>query len=233
MSKSMRKTRLLLVGLFALLTAVFALPALAAQVSGATFTTDSTCSGVDLNIYGNKDDVYLMIKASDGTQGYDDTSNPGGEYKAWVGTESTFTNSNTKTDNFKVKPQDGGGPPPQATLHVRKYYDANANGQYDMGEIYLTGWKFRIHDNIDWIRYTPADMVVDPDEYWVSEFKPNETNWVGTDTGMAPNDPQTGMPTKYFNLADKDDVTAKFGNVCVGAVASRSASGPTTTARRS
>jgi hypothetical protein len=48
-----------------------------------------------------------------------------------------------------VKPQDGGGPPPQATLHVRKYYDANANGQYDMGEIYLTGWKFRIHDNID------------------------------------------------------------------------------------
>jgi hypothetical protein len=270
----MRKTRLLLVGLFALLTAAFALPALAAQVSGAIFTTDSTCSGVDLNIYGNKDDVYLnggpahqgaaglpdgyyyvqvtepggtllgtsvgstnetpvhvtngefdqcyqlsdiLIKASDGTQGYDDTSNPGGEYKAWVGTESPFTNSNTKTDNFKVKPQDGGGPPPQATLHVRKYYDANANGQYDMGEIYLTGWKFRIHDNIDWIRYTPADMVVDPDEYWVSEFKPNETNWIGTDTGMAPNDPQTGMPTKYYNLADKDDVTAKFGNVCVGA----------------
>jgi hypothetical protein len=267
----MRKTRLLLVGLFALLIAAFALPAFAAQVTGAIFTTDSTCSGVDLNIYGNKDDVYLnggpahpgaaglpdgdyyvqvtepdgtllgtsvgstdetpvhvtngefdqcyqlssiLNKASDQSQGYDDTSNPGGEYKAWVSTESTFTNSNTKTDNFKVK---AGGDVNQATLHVRKYYDANANGQYDSGEAYLTGWKFRIHDNIDWIRYTPADMVVDPDEYWVSEFKPIQTNWIATDAGTGANDPQTGMPTKYYNLADKDDVTAQFGNVCLGA----------------
>lgn len=267
----MRKTRLLLVSLFALLAVAFALPAFAAQVSGAIFTTDSNCSGVDLNIYGNKDDVYLnggpahpgaaglpdgdyyvqvtepdgtllgtsvgstnetpvhvtngefddcsqlsaiLIKASDQSQGYDTTTNPGGEYKAWVSTESTFTNSNTKTDNFKVK---AGGDVNQATLHVRKYYDANANGQYDNGEAYLTGWKFRIHDNIDWIRYTPADMVVDPDEYWVSEFKPIQTNWIGTDTGTGANDPQTGMPTKYYNLADKDDVTAQFGNVCLGA----------------
>jgi len=220
----MRKTRLLLVGLFALVT-VFALPALAAPLSGAIFTStlgpdNVHCSGVDLNIYGDKDEVYLnggpahpgaaglpdgdyyvqvtepdgtllgtsvgsasetpvhvtngefdqcyqlsdiLIKASDQSQGFDDTSNNGGEYKAWVSTEPTFTNSNTKTDNFKVKPQEGGGPPPQATLHVRKYYDAD--GQYTAGEAYLTGWKFRIHDNIDWIRYTPADMVVDPDEY--------------------------------------------------------------------
>jgi len=274
----MRKTRLLLVGLFALVT-VFALPALAAPLSGAIFTStlgpdNVHCSGVDLNIYGDKAEVYLnggpahpgaaglpdgdyyvqvtepdgtllgtsvgsasetpvhvtngefdqcyqlsdiLIKASDQSRGYDDTSNNGGEYKAWVSTEPTFTNSNTKTDNFKVKPQEGGGPPPQATLHVRKYYDADADGQYTAGEAYLTGWKFRIHDNIDWIRYTPADMVVDPDEYWVSEFKPNETNWIATDAGTGANDSLTGMPTKYYNLADKDDVTAKFGNVCVGA----------------
>jgi len=31
----------------------------ATPVSGAIFTTDSTCSGVDLNIYGSKADVYL------------------------------------------------------------------------------------------------------------------------------------------------------------------------------
>src|SRR5262245_29103338 len=28
-------------------------------ISGAIFTTDSTCSGVDLNIYQSKDDVYI------------------------------------------------------------------------------------------------------------------------------------------------------------------------------
>src|SRR5881296_3154089 len=31
----------------------------AAPLPGAIFTTDSTCSGVDLNIYGSKGDVYL------------------------------------------------------------------------------------------------------------------------------------------------------------------------------
>ncbi len=50
----MRKTRLLLVGLFALLVVAFAL---AAQLLGAIFTTDSTCSGVDLNIYEDKGEV--------------------------------------------------------------------------------------------------------------------------------------------------------------------------------
>src|SRR5215213_11105838 len=28
-------------------------------ISGAIFTTDSTCTGVNLNIYGDKGDVYL------------------------------------------------------------------------------------------------------------------------------------------------------------------------------
>jgi hypothetical protein len=53
----MRKTRLLLVGLFALLVAAFAVPAFAAPLSGAIFTTDSTCTGTNVNIFGSKDDV--------------------------------------------------------------------------------------------------------------------------------------------------------------------------------
>src|SRR5207249_4191072 len=116
----------------------------AAPLSGAIFTTDSICSGVDLNIYASKDDVYInggpehpgaaslpdgsyyvqvtnpsgslvlgtsvgsgnetpfvvvggepadcyqlsgiLNSASSGftTPGYDDTDNPGGEYKVWV-----------------------------------------------------------------------------------------------------------------------------------------------------
>lgn len=265
-----RTLRVALVALMALLAAAFALPAFAAApLPGAIFTTDATCSGVDLNIYESKDDVYLnggpahpraaglpdgdyyvqvtepdgtvlgkssgaavtvsggefaqcyqlstiLVKASDSTPGYDDTSNPGGEYKAWVSTDSNFDPSNSKTDNFKVK-AGGGEPQNQATLHVRKYYDANANGQYDSGEAYLPNWKFRIHDGIDWIRYTPADMIVDPDQYWISEFKPVETNWIPTDTGTGPVDNETGTPTKTYTLAGLDDETAQFGNVCVGA----------------
>src|SRR6266404_4820074 len=141
---------------FATATPAFADPPL----PGAVFTTDLVCSGVDLNIYGAKTDVFLnggpkhvgaaslpdgsyyvritdpsgatllgtsvgsvndkpytvingvsaciqlwnvLIKGSDGTQGYDDTPNNGGEYKVWVSNEMSFVNNSTKTDNFKVR----------------------------------------------------------------------------------------------------------------------------------
>jgi hypothetical protein len=268
--------RLTLAGLLALVVlALSAAVAFAAPpLSGAIFTTDQGCNGVNINIFGDKDAVYLdggpthpgaaglpegdyyaqvtepdgtllgtsvssgndtpihvnpngdfaecyqlstiLIKTSDSTPGYDDTSNPGGEYKVWVSTVSTFDENSAKTDNFKVK-EGGGEPQNQATLHVSKYYDANANGLYDSGEALLTGWKFHIHDEIDWIRFTPADLILDPDKYWVSEFKPVQSNWIATDTGTGAVDNQTGTPTKEYSLAGGADETARFGNVCVGA----------------
>lgn len=49
--------------------------------------------------------VYnMLVRASDGTTGYDDTGNGGGEYKLWVSNESSFANNSSKTDNFKVTP---------------------------------------------------------------------------------------------------------------------------------
>src|ERR671932_147284 len=55
-----RKPRLLILSLVALVAALVAVPVLAAPpLPGAIFTTDSTCSGVDLNIYGDQGDVYL------------------------------------------------------------------------------------------------------------------------------------------------------------------------------
>jgi hypothetical protein len=269
-------------------TLVMAVPVLAADpISGAIFTTNSDCSGVDLNIYGDKDEVYLnggpahpgaaglpdgdyyvkvtepngtllgtsvrsanetpvhvtggefdqcyklsdiLIKNSDQSQGYDDTTNSGGEYKAWVSTVSTFDNDLSKTDNFKVKPQEGGGPPPQGTLHIRKYYDANANGLYDTGETYLTGWKFRIHDHVDWVRYTPANMVLDAstplNTYYVSEYMPLQSNWIETDPSTGPIDTAssmevppvsaTGTRVQQITLNNGDDETLQFGNVCLG-----------------
>jgi hypothetical protein len=256
----MRKTRLLLVGLFALIAAAFALPAFAAPpLPGAIFITDSTCTGTNLNIYGDKGDVYLdggpthpgaaglpdgnyyvqltepngtvlgksngqpvsvsggefaqcyqlssiLNTASSGftTAGYDTTTNPGGEYKVWVSSVSTFDNNSTKTDNFKVDTENPTNPP-KATLHVRKFYDANANGLNDDGQL-INGWKTQIQDNIDYIRFTPVDITVAPDEYTVTEFMPIETNWQ-----------QTTPNSVMVTLADTDDKTVEFGNLCTGA----------------
>jgi hypothetical protein len=239
-------------------------------VPGAIFTTDSTCNGVDLNIYGDKHEVYLdggpahpgaaslppgdyYVQATDpsgacvlGTSvpnrpfhvnadgsvpciqlcqvltngdgacaangvdpncGYNDTTNPGGEYKVWVSNVDTFDNSSTKTDNFKVR--GGGGPPPEtATLCVLKFYDANANGVFDGGEQQIQGWQYQVFadDNLIIQAETYHCSVVDPGTYHVIEGTPLENNWIHT------------TATKVdITLAGTDTQTAEFGNVCLGA----------------
>ena len=247
---------------FLAIAAIFAAPTvLRAQVTGAVFTTDSTCSGVDLNIYGSKDDVYInggpahpgaaglpdgsycvQVTSPDGTvlgvsapgavtvsggefvscyqlsgilktassgfttAGYDDTNNPGGEYKVWVSTDCDFINSSTKTDNFKVR-NGGGGPGDTATLCVTKFYDANANGVKDGNEQDITGWLFQVFadDNLQLTRFTPRCLVLDPGTYKVIEGTPIELNWVHT------------MPTEVdVTLAAGDTKNVSFGNVCLG-----------------
>jgi hypothetical protein len=224
-------------------------PAFAAGFTGAIYTTDVGCTGVNINLFADKGDVYLdggpagsgsglddgfyyvkvtepngaplgasgvnapvgvsggkfiqcyqlwsiVMKASDGTQGYDDTTNPGGEYKVWVSPDSDFARS--KTDNFKVK----AGVTP-AELKVLKFYDANANGLNDDGQL-ITGWKVRIYDGLDWIRFTPVDLFLDPDTYTVDEFAPLETNWMAT----TPASVAVTLPPP---------ATVEFGNLCLGA----------------
>jgi hypothetical protein len=136
-------------------------------------------------------------------QGYDTTPNNGGEYKVWASQDPNFTNSDTKTDNFKVR--QGLLEDEPATLNVIKFYDANANGLNDDAQL-ITGWKIRIHDGIDLDRYTPVSVVVDPDTYSVSEYAPIETNWVST----------TPNPV-LVTLLPGDSQTVVFGNLCLGA----------------
>jgi hypothetical protein len=236
---------------------------------GAIFTTDSTCSGVDLNIYGAKSEVYLdggpahpgaaslpdgnyyvqvtdpsgacvlgtsvgaadpqPFKVSNNGQtipciqlcavlingpgacaangvdpncGYNDTTNPGGEYKVWVSNESSFTDNSTKTDNFKVK----ANPPPPVTLCVDKFYDANVNGVKDPGEVSINGWLFHLFadDNLYLIRESPFCVVVDPGSYHVIESDPIERNWLHTTAADV-----------YVTLPP--DANLEFGNVCLGA----------------
>ena len=235
--------------------------ALAEPMHGAIFTTDSTCAGVNLNIYPSKDAVYLnggpmhpgsaglpdgsyyvqvtepngtvlgktltasvvvaggefvecyqlsailVTASSDFTAaGYDDTTNPGGEYKAWASQDPAFDNNDSKTDNFKVKPPE----PESATLEVIKFYDANVNGLNDDGQL-ISGWQVLIHDGgdhpaPDFLRSTPASLIVDPGTYVVTEGDPVETNWLHT----------TENPVTVEVPAD-GTATVEFGNVCLGA----------------
>jgi len=261
-------------------TAVEAAPPL----PGAIFTTDSTCTGVDLNIYSNKADVYLdggpahpgaaslpdgsyyvqvtdpggscvlgtsvgalnqtpfvvsggvanclklctaLINGptGDGTVGncptsvdsacgYNDTTNPGGEYKVWVSTVSTFDNNSTKTDNFKVQPSVEPTPTPtpacETTICVNKFYDSNGNGVQDPGEPNIPGWRYCVvgTNNFSNTRLTfdpPRCMVVDPDTYNVYEDTPIEANWV-----------HSTPISVQFALAACDSHPVSFGNFCVG-----------------
>src|SRR6185295_1137426 len=131
------------------LVALIGSNALMAGFTGAIYTTDVGCTGVNINIFSSKDAVYLdggpqgggsglatgfyyvkvtkpdgtllgtsvgsgnptpvgvghvnagkfdqcyqlsaiLIKASDSTLGYDDTTNGGGEYKVWISPDSEF-----------------------------------------------------------------------------------------------------------------------------------------------
>ena len=54
----------------------------------------------------------ILVRVSDGSPGYDNTSNPGREYKVWVSVARDFAPQNSKTDNFKAPP-DQGGPTPE------------------------------------------------------------------------------------------------------------------------
>lgn len=238
------------------------LPAQAgAQVSGAIFTTNSTCSGVDLNIYADKGDVYLnggptkpgaaslpdgayyvqvtapsgspVLGTSVGTAvptpitvaggvfspclqlfnavsatppspaGYDDTPNPGGEYKVWVSQDSTFTNSTTKTDNFKVKGSTS-TPPPTATLVVQKFYDTGTLGTYDGTETLISGWQVGITDCITQTSYTTVNAVVDPGSCTVTESDTIESNWI-----------HTTATTVTGSVAAGETLTIRFGNICL------------------
>src|SRR5262249_49916800 len=83
----------------------------------------------------------VLSKGSDGSTGYDDTTNPGGEYKVWASLDPTFPESDSKTDNFKVRANAQPG-----RLCVSKFYDANASGIFDNGDVPIPNWKFFVDD---------------------------------------------------------------------------------------
>lgn len=223
--------------------------------TGAIYTTDSSCSGVNVNIFTSKDDVYLdggpqgggsglpdgtyyvqvtepngtllgssvsppapfstqpfvvvggegnciqlsavLSKASDGSPGYDTTTNGGGEYKVWVSMDPTFPNDSSKTDNFKVRANAQPG-----NLCVNKFYDANADGIFDNGDVLISDWKFFV-DSL--CRFTPQCLMLDAGSYNVCEDTPVELNWIHT------------TPTCVNAVVVLGQTTnVDFGNLCLG-----------------
>jgi hypothetical protein len=229
------------------------------QLTGAIFTTDSTCTEVNQNTYDVKEDVYIdggpshpgaaglpdgsycvqvtdpsgatvlgrsdpgAVTVVDGefvqcyqltsilktgssgftTPGFDNTPNPGGEYKVWVSPDCNFDPNNSKTDNFQVRADCLKG-----HICVTKFYDANANGVQDNGEVEIAGWQFRVfgHDNLQMWKETPRCAYVLAQEYTLIERSPNELNWIHT----TPGEVETDVDLDYT-----EEVT--FGNVCIGA----------------
>ena len=262
--RSRNASRILLISVLALAMAVPFLTSTSSVSAdantGSIFTTDVSCGGVNINIFGSKDDVYLnggpsspnapglpdgfyyvmvtdpsggtvlgnsvtasahvtggvfdqcyqlsniLYTASSGftVLGYDDTPNNGNEYKVSVSKDSSFPSNATKTDNFKVIPCTDCGHIPQGTINVIKFYDANANGINDDGQL-IVGWRIRIQDSVDYIRFTPVSIIVDPDDYVITESDPVETSWHHT----------TPNPVN-ITLHDGDNPTIVFGNLCLG-----------------
>jgi len=151
--------------------------------------------------------VNVNSASSDFTvTGYDDTTNPGGEYKVWVSQDPAFANSASKTDNFKVKRITNTTSIPENPPHliIYKFYDANANGVKDESEELLIDWQ------VSWdstMGDTPVNAIVNPGSYTVTESLPIETNWV----------PTTPITVNTGNISSGQTVTVNFGNVCLGA----------------
>jgi hypothetical protein len=105
-------------------------------------------------------------------------------------------------------------PTTQAHLYVDKFYDRNANGVKDPGELFLDGWLFTIGDD----EYgTPFDDMVDPGTYLITELVPCEPNWVASGISVENTEDYTIISTTQVEvtLAEDDDVTVLFGNYCL------------------
>lgn len=188
--------------------------------SGSTLLSTNGNGPVTTDANGNLACVQLVSVVGP----YADTPNQGGEYKVEVSLLSNFSGGSTKSDNFKVAFQ----PPPPETgsIAIRKFYDANANGVWDLGEIELpdagaapygnTGWKVDLFG--DAAQLTPATYTsLAFGTYTARELAPLQGNWYST--APTPVDSGLGFLNKRAVTVSSSSPNAAvvFGNVCTGA----------------
>jgi hypothetical protein len=157
---------------------------------------------------------------------YDDTPNPGGEYKVWLTRVEDydptkgvfgFLPAKSKTDNFKVR-MAGGEEPANVAIYGYKWYDTNTNGVWDPGEPAIPGWRIeKVPPDPSDVTYTSASgqysflVPANSGPYTISEVPPPPGwwpagQWINTT-------PISGTVT----VATVDVHGPDFGNVCLGA----------------
>ncbi|MGB7200690.1 MAG: hypothetical protein WBD16_00315 [Pyrinomonadaceae bacterium] len=160
-----------------------------------------------------------------------DTPNPGGVYKVWLirqgpdttiaadGKHINFSRSDAKTDNFKVVSV----PCPDCSLlSGKKYYDANANGLFDEGEVPVEGVQISIVAGpISTVVTTNASGIWSTSvptgaDYTVLEYLP--TTGPDGEPGSywqqsAPAADDEGFQG-YAGTASGDQTNLDFGNIC-------------------
>ncbi|BCU78022.1 hypothetical protein [Luteolibacter sp. LG18] len=179
------------------------------------------------------------------------TPNPGGEHKVWITPVASyvadwdtnplapnntfgFVNNDSKTDNFKCRRHDD-QEPLQSAIGGYKYYDANADGDYDAGELPIPGWRIVIDVTLPdqtqatVVTYTDANglwSLVFPQgtTFLACEAHPIEDHWF--QSGPVPAT-VTGLATAVFQPGDgfcwqgsvggSDNFGLSFFNFCIGA----------------
>lgn len=178
---------------------------------------------------------------------FDETPNPGGEYKVWItpvadyspgsGTFG-FVPGNTKTDNFKCRQHEECeeppcDEPPNTAIGGVKYYDLNLDGVLTPGEVGIEGWRidvsFTLPDATNgtvttftdstgtWALVFPAGTT-----YTACEVIPPASSYIQTGplSGATTADGNaTASATKCWEgtVAAADTSDLNFGNVCLGA----------------
>lgn len=165
---------------------------------------------------------------------FNDTPNPGGVYKAWLirqgagttvapdGMHINFSNSNAIKENFKAESVPCPNCSPMSVLGGRKFYDANANGVFDEGEVPVGGVQiFILAGDTQTIVTTNASgawstTVPTGAEYVVLEFLPftgpdGEPGSYWQQTAPAAND--EGFRA-YVGTVTGDQANLNFGNIC-------------------
>jgi len=158
---------------------------------------------------------------------FNDTPNAGGEYKVWLiaqtgdtsidGTDPTvlhFVNSDTKTDNFKIR-NDSQTPP--VVIFGEKFYDTNTNGVHDGSEPVIAGWRIEKQPPSEAdVTYTGTNgqysFIVDPNSglYTISEVPP-VPGWYPTGQWL-----NTTATSGEVTVESSDVHGPDFGNVCLG-----------------
>lgn len=165
---------------------------------------------------------------------FSDTPNPGGNYKAWLisqtgntsvaadGIHINFQNSNAKSEIFRVIAEPCGNCGPTVTLGGRNFYDANQNAVLDQGEDPVAGVTILIlaGDSTTFATTNAAGIwtttVPTGVEFLILQFLPFTgpsgepgSYWQQT----APLSDDEGFQ-RYLGTANTDLAGLNFGNIC-------------------